>query len=347
MGPVTHTEDGQIAQQDSQPPVTAIQPSILTAQSSTVQPTPLPDTEESISINHTQESKAKEPKVAPSFGKRKPAFKPPTMHGSTTATTPSKVKLGKLNQMDTSPDNEAKLATNEHTSLKTQSLDKVEEGKRKKGNVDNKTNSDVQKVIKQTTTKLEKKATEQVVDEAKRTERERKKEEAAKKKLLSQQRKLEKQQKLQEKEAEREQKKQEQERKEREREEKKQERERKEQEKAQKKCERELKKQEKELKKQELEKKRLEKEQQKQTKKKPMDKGPLPAALLSSVSMGSSSSQPEVEFAATKGSSTGNGDTKEINGRAKLEEVEDESKAHVDLLAASSSKEDDLDTTGK
>lgn len=347
----TSTVFTQIAQQDSQPPVTAIQPSIPMTQSSPVQPVPQPLIEESTSSNHTQESEAHGPKIAPSFGKKKAAFKPTKMHGNTTATAPSKLKQGKQSQVDKSPGDKTKVAGNKHTPLQTQPLEKVDEGDSKKGNDSRQRNSEVQKVIERTTSKPEKNATEPVDDEVKRTEKEKKKEEAAKKKLLQQQ-------KQQEKEAEREQKKQERERKDREREEKKQEKARKEQERAQKKCDRELKKQEEELKKQEVERERLGKEQQKQAKEKPMDKAPLfelasnttspsPATLPTSVSMSSDSSQPESELTDEKGNSRGSGGAKEVDGRAEYEEMEDESKVHVDPLAASSNKEDDLDTTGK
>lgn len=345
----------QIVQQDSWPSPTAAQPSLpVVTELPVVQSAPLSLTEESTTTNRTREGEASSHiaenmsqghKIAPSFGKKRPAFKPPKMGGKTTATDPSKLEQGKVNPVDTSPGSENKVTASKCTPLQAQPSGKVDEEESITGKENMQDSS--KKTKPQPSSKSEKKAAKKVDSEGKRIEKEKRKEESEKKKLQQQQKKLEKQQKLEEKEAERERKKQDRERKEREREEKRQEKERKAQERAQKKHDKELKEQGKEIKKQEREKKRLEKEKQDK------DKGMVPhitlspAALPISVSMSRDNSQSELELTDMKDNSTGNRETKEADGGAKHEEMEDESKSHVESIAVSSDKEGDLDTTGK
>ena len=345
----------QIAQQDSRPSPTTAQPSFpVVTELSAGQPTPLSLTEESTTTNCTREGEASSHnaekvsqghKIAPSFGKKRPAFKPPKMGGKTTATDPSKMEQAKMNPVDTSPGSENKATANKCTPVQAQPSGKVDEEESKTGKENMQESS--KKTKPQPSSKSEKKAAKQVDNEGKRIEKEKRKEDSEKKKLQQQQKKLEKQQKLEEKEAERERKKQDRERKEREREEKRQEKERKAQERAQKKHEKELKEQGKEMKKQEREKKRLGKEKQDK------DKGMvphitlLPASLPTSASMSRDNSQSELELTDMKDNNAGNGETKEADGGAKHEEMEDQSKGRVDSIAVSSDKEDDLDTTGK
>lgn len=344
----------QNSQESSQPSPTMGEPTVpVVTQSTAALPAPLSHTEDPTSTNCTREGNGSnmektshEHKIAPSFGKKRPAFKPPKMSGSTTATGPSKLEQGKMEQENTSASNESKASVSKCTPLQAPPSGEADEGSM--GGKDHMQESSKKKMTKpQPNSKAEKKSAKQEDSEEKIAEKEKKKVESEKKKLQQQQKKLEKQQRLEEKEAERERKRQDRERKEREREEKRQEKEKKAQERAQKKQEREVKKQDKEMKKQEQEKKRLGKEKQdKNEVKSTHGSVTLSPATLPTVDS-RDSNQREPELTDMKDSGSDSRDAMQVDGGAEREEMEDESNGHVESITVSSDKDGDLDTTGK
>ena len=341
----------QISQESSQPSPTMGEPTVVT-QSAAAQPAPLSHTEDSTSTNCTQEGNGSnvektshEHKIAPSFGKKRPAFKPPKMSGSTTATGPSKLEQDKMKQADTSANNESKASVSKCTPLQAPPSGEADE--ESMGGKDRMQESSKKMTKPQPNSKAEKKSAKQEDSEEKTAEKEKKKVESEKKKLQQQQKKLEKQQRLEEKEAERERKRQDRERKEREREDKRQEKEKKAQERAQKKQERELKKQDKELRKQEQEKKKLGKEKQdKDEVKSTHGSVTLSPATLPTVDS-RDNNQREPELTDMKDNGSDSRDAIQVDGGAERQEMEDESNVHVESITVSSDKDDDLDTTGK